>query len=139
VSVEFEVIGIPAPQGSKRHVGRGIMVESSKKLPPWRDAVASAARDVAADVGMLDGPLKLTVEFRLRMPASRPARVRRVGRAWHTVTPDLDKLVRSTCDALTTGGLIADDARICQLAASKVEVVDSWTGAVIAFSRLEAL
>lgn len=88
---------------------------------------------------MLDGPLKLTVEFRLRMPASRPARVRRVGRAWHTVTPDLDKLVRSTCDALTTGGLIADDARICQLAAEKIEVVDGWLGATITLTRLEEL
>ena len=139
MSVEFEVIGIPAPQGSKRHVGRGIMVESSKKLSPWRDAVALAARDVAADVGMLDGPLKLTVEFRLRMPASRPARVRRVGRAWASTKPDLSKLVRSTEDALTTGGLIRDDARICVLAVSKVEVWDGWSGAVISVNRLEAL
>ena len=26
--VEFEVVGLPAAQGSKRHVGNGVMVES---------------------------------------------------------------------------------------------------------------
>jgi len=30
------VLGIPAAQGSKKHVGRGILIESSKKVAPWR-------------------------------------------------------------------------------------------------------
>lgn len=41
--VEFFVPGRPAPQGSKRHVGHGIMVESSRDLGPWRERVALAA------------------------------------------------------------------------------------------------
>ena len=53
--VEFEVVGLPAAQGSKRHVGNGVMVESSKALKPWRSAVAEAARDIAADVGQVQG------------------------------------------------------------------------------------
>ena len=32
----FAVLGLPAPQGSKRHVGEGRMVESSKRVKPWR-------------------------------------------------------------------------------------------------------
>ena len=50
--VEFTVLGVPAPQGSKRHVGRGVLVESSNALGPWRDAVAWAARDAALRHGV---------------------------------------------------------------------------------------
>ena len=37
------VIGMPAPQGSKRHVGHGIMIENSKRVKPWRQDVREAA------------------------------------------------------------------------------------------------
>lgn len=47
--VEFTVLGVPAPQGSKRHVGRGVLVESSKALGPWRVARREAARQEASD------------------------------------------------------------------------------------------
>lgn len=42
--------GTPAPQGSKRHVGRGVMIESSKNLKPWREAVKYAALAAKPDV-----------------------------------------------------------------------------------------
>ena len=57
-ALTFRVYGTPAPQGSKRHVGRGVMVESSKKVAPWRqDVVAAAAagrtnREVAEASGV---------------------------------------------------------------------------------------
>lgn len=127
--VTFEVVGNPAAQGSKRHVGGGRMVEMAKGHAPWRAAVAAAARDVAPDVP-LDGPLTLDVEFRFPMPKSRARRLRDAGRAPKTTAPDLDKLVRAVGDALTAGGLITDDARITEVHASKVEVV-GWTGATI--------
>jgi Holliday junction resolvase RusA-like endonuclease len=37
------VHGNPAPQGSKRHVGGGVMVEMSKAVKPWREAIKHAA------------------------------------------------------------------------------------------------
>ena len=37
------VYGTAAPQGSKRHVGNGVMLESSKRLRPWRQDVRFAA------------------------------------------------------------------------------------------------
>jgi len=132
-AVEFEVIGLPAAQGSKRHVGNGVMVESSKKVAPWRDSVAGAARDIAERIGdsaPFDGPLDLDVTFRFPMPASRKAAVRSAGHAPKTTAPDLDKLIRAVGDALTTSGLIRDDARISTITAEKVEVV-GWTGAII--------
>jgi len=128
--VEFEVVGLPAAQGSKRHVGNGVMVETSKNLKPWRAAVAAAARDIAADVGQYDEPLHMEVCFRFPMPKSRRAAVRSLGIALKTTAPDLDKLIRSTGDALTTSGLIRDDALICSVHASKLEVV-GWSGAVV--------
>ena len=39
----IHVRGNPAPQGSKRHVGGGRLIESSKRLPAWRIAVQDAA------------------------------------------------------------------------------------------------
>jgi Holliday junction resolvase RusA-like endonuclease len=33
----------PAPQGSKTHVGKGVMIESCANVRPWRELVAQAA------------------------------------------------------------------------------------------------
>lgn len=133
--IEFDVAGLPAPQGSKRHVGRGVMVESSKAVAPWRATVAARALEVSRG-RTFDGPLRLTVNFRFRMPASRPKRVRSVGVAPKTTAPDLDKLLRAVGDALTESGLIRDDARICEVRATKHEVT-GWTGARIRIERLD--
>ena len=47
--ITITVYGMPGPQGSKRFVGtrggRGVMVESSAKVKPWREAVKHAARE----------------------------------------------------------------------------------------------
>jgi len=47
-AVEFFVAGAAAPPGSKRHVGGGRMIESSKALAPWRTQVAWEARAAMA-------------------------------------------------------------------------------------------
>lgn len=105
------VIGHPAPQGSKRHVGGGVMVESSRHVKPWRQDVVTAARD-AIRTPPLDGPLTVRMVFTLRKPVSAPKR----RRTWPDRTPDLSKLARSTEDALVTAGAITDDARIVEYA-----------------------
>lgn len=137
--IRFQVFGIPGPQGSKRHVGNGRLIESSKKVKPWRQDVAAAAIAAMKEQKIdapLNGPLDLTVFFRLPMPKSRPAAVRRSGAGWSWRKPDVDKLLRSTLDALTTSGLIADDARISRAIAVKVEVL-GWTGATITLKELD--
>ena len=55
--VEIRVYGIPRPQGSKRHVGRGIMVESSRHVGQWRNDVMSAAA-TAHRGAPITGPVK---------------------------------------------------------------------------------
>lgn len=128
--LRFEAIGLPGAQGSKRHVGRGVMVESSKKVGPWREAVANAARAAHCGHPPLDGPLSMEVVFRLPATSSWKAADRTRGWRWKDRTPDLDKLLRSTGDALTQAGVIADDARIVAVGACKVETA-GWTGAQI--------
>ena len=114
--ITFTVIGDPAPQGSKKHVGHGVMVESSKRVKPWREAVAAAAFAARNGQPPMDGPLSLTVTFWLPKPASLSRRVAALG---PFRKPDIDKLVRSTFDALATAGAIADDARVVRLVAEK--------------------
>jgi crossover junction endodeoxyribonuclease RusA len=110
------VYGSPAPQGSKKFVGiakttgRGIMVESSKKVKPWREDVKSAALAARNGAAPMDGPLIVRMIFTLPKPASAPKR----RRLFAMRKPDLSKLARSTEDALTDAGLIADDARIVE-------------------------
>lgn len=108
------VHGAPAPQGSKKFVGlakstgRGILVESSKKVKPWRQDVKAAAREIAAGHAPLDGNIVARMVFTLPKPASAPKR----RRTWPNKKPDVSKLCRSTEDALVDAGLILDDSRI---------------------------
>ena len=102
----FSVLGLPAPQGSKTHIGNGRMVESSKRVKPWRRQVAAAY--VQHDFGdVLIGPLALTVDFYLPRPKAHYGTGRNAGTlkdsapAEHLTMPDLDKLVRAVGDALT--------------------------------------
>lgn len=132
--MKITVVGTPAPQGSKSYKGRSksgkaIMVESSKKVGPWRETVVYAARqemDTLGDWALITDPVLLKVTFSLRRPTSHY----RTGRNSHLLResapsrpakyPDVSKLVRATEDALTTAGVYADDALIVDLNASKV-------------------
>lgn len=112
MTLEYTVIGEPAPQGSKRHVGKGILVEMSAKVKPWREAVIWAVREGPRVT--LTGPVYVHMDFFFRRPKSAPK-----SRIYPDRKPDLDKLARSTLDALVMGGAIEDDARVVRLTAWK--------------------
>lgn len=114
VGVRFEVSSRPAPQGSKKHVGNGVMVEMSKSLPAWRTAVARAAKTAWTYQEPMDCAVSVTVEFRILRPKKSKFGDYPAG------PPDLDKLQRSTGDALKASGVISDDSRIIRWDASKV-------------------
>jgi crossover junction endodeoxyribonuclease RusA len=118
--IRIVVLGMPGPQGSKRFVGasktgRGIMIESSAKVKPWRQDVKASAELVMDSRRPLDGPLVALVTFTIPKPSSAP----KSRRTWPCRKPDLSKLVRSTEDALTDAGVWADDARVVELVARK--------------------
>lgn len=134
-AVSFDVIGDPAPQGSKSRMPNGQLIEGRdsaqrERHHNWRNAVADAARDAMADEGIttpLDGPLSLQITFRFRRPKSWPKK--RLN--WHTSAPDIDKLVRSVGDSLTAAGLIVDDRLVCHLKARAIVIDTGATGATI--------
>lgn len=142
-SWSFHVVGDPAPQGSKSAKGyRGghiVLVESSKRVAPWRQSVVASALGAGP---CLDGPLVVGMIFALRRPAA--ARKRDVA---PYRTPDLSKLARSTEDAITNAGLWADDARVAVYAPlakafagwpapGAGDIIVPVTGAVVACSEL---
>lgn len=109
--VAFPVHGVPAPQGSKRAFvvnGRAVLTESSAKVKPWREAVVNAAVDAMNGREPLEGPVAVFVSFRLPRPKT-------VKRDLPSVRPDLDKLSRSTLDALTTAQVFKDDSQVCDM------------------------
>ncbi len=115
------ISGTPVQQGSKKHVGKGIMVEAAKGLKAWRRDVALVASECQQTVGTLDGFLILECDFFFKMPVSRPKLVREAGIWPKRTMPDGDKLLRSIGDSLTTSGLISDDARIFRYVGTKWE------------------
>ena len=128
MDVRFNVLGTPAGQGSKAfkgiHGGKAIMVESSKKLQPWRDAVLAAA--LQAMNGIPSEPLfRGAVAVHATFYFARPKAHFRTGRNCHllrdgaprfyqSTKPDIDKVLRATFDALTSAGVWVDDARVAE-------------------------
>ena len=123
---------IPAPQGSKSYKGmrngKPILAESSKKVAPWRYAVATAARSAMLAAGWmtLDCAVELAVIFYLPAPKTMPK-----GRTAPTTYPDLSKLVRSTEDALVAAKIVKDDARFIREVSEKEYAIGRPPGAWI--------
>ena len=113
-ALTFVVAGMaPAPMGSKRHVGKGVMIESSKNVKPWRYLVQQAA--VATNHPTISGPVSLSCVFLFPRPKSHyntKGILKSTAPSFHSVKPDGSKCLRSTEDALVDAGLLQDDARI---------------------------
>lgn len=129
--LHIDVVGTPAPQGSKRAFvvnGRPVMAESSKKVKPWRQDVKAAALEVIATLPgfqSIEGAVSVTAHFYLPRPQGHYGSGRNAGRlkdsapAFPAVKPDLDKLLRSTMDALGEAGCWRDDSRVVDVVAAK--------------------
>lgn len=116
------VPGKPAPQGSKRFLGirggKGISVESSKAVAPWRADVREKATAEMGDFFATFQPgTAVWVELRFVMPRPQSTPKRRTPPA--VKRPDLDKLARAVLDALSSAGVWCDDSQVTHLVASK--------------------
>jgi crossover junction endodeoxyribonuclease RusA len=147
-TLEIRVNGIPAPQGSKRHVGGGRMVEMSKAVGPWREAVRSETQRAIESWRPGKGlPINGTtcavgvhVIFTLIRPKShhRPDGSLRPGVPERPRTrPDVDKLTRAVLDGLTAGGAFEDDAQVVSLVAEKYYADGDPVGARIIVRLIE--
>ena len=109
-----------APQGSKKHVGNGIMVEVCKRVGTWKKAVGREARKVVKEI--IIEPVHVELVFWFRRPVSH---LNAKGEPKQSAPKypnrrqgDIDKLCRSTLDALTLSA-IADDSQVVSLHARK--------------------
>lgn len=119
------VFGRPAPQGSKQLGGAGQLLEQSAYLPAWRLAVKVAAYKAYQAAGIRHTSLPV-------FPAGTPVVIeqctfylaneqcRAEGTDLPLGTPDIDKLLRATLDAL--GGqrngsarVFADDSQVVRI------------------------
>ena len=118
------MLGKPAPQGSKRHVGKGIMVEASKRCKPWRQDVRHAALELLPDgwYAMMDKPILVSVTFVFARPKGhfRTNGELKPKAPMHCTARigDVDKLSRAVLDGLTEI-CFNDDAQVTSLIAQK--------------------
>jgi len=114
-TVKFDVSSRPVPQGSMRAFvvnNKPILTSTSKGLKDWRRLVMSEAQRHISE--HFDGPVAITLHFRLPKPKSAPKKRRTLP----DKRPDLDKLVRAVLDALTHVIMI-DDSQVVALTATK--------------------
>jgi Holliday junction resolvase RusA-like endonuclease len=154
-SIRVLVEGIPAPKGSFRISMRGRRTKSGKLRPTvrkdspatetWERLTGWAGRAAMTDQDMLTGKaLRVVAYFRMPRPdghyyaTGRNAGKLRDGKRWAAacVKPDIDKLLRSTFDALE--GIVYDqDSRIVSVEAHKGYVGPAETpGAVVTIQEL---
>ena len=133
--IEIRVYGRPAPQGSKRSLGNGVMIESSKRGKPWRQDVKLDSRDQYKGQPIA-GPVFVEITFYLPRPQAHYRTGKFAGQLKPTAPThstscaqgDIDKLVRSTLDGLSAkagGCVIQDDSLVVRLTCEKRYVTDT--------------
>jgi Holliday junction resolvase RusA-like endonuclease len=130
----IDVRGTPRPQGSIQAIKRkdgGIATKYASTVWAWRHQVQHAV--AAHDGEQFTEAVEVQLGFDLLRPQSHflPVNskrstpgVRPSAPCWPLVAPDLDKLVRCVCDAITDAGLWHDDAQVVSIRAAKRYVSD---------------
>lgn len=133
----LHVPGIAHPQGSKKHVGNGRIIESNPNIRKWRATLTAHAVAEMIHIDRRDGgqhfpytgPCTLIVAFHFPRPKHHyrsgkyADQLRAVAPRHMQVGPDLDKLVRAVGDALKDAGAITDDKQVNVIRAAK-----KWVG-----------
>lgn len=127
IDLEFIVYGTPGPQGSKSYKGTtasGIPMfsESSAKVKPWRQDVKFAALEAVKDQNPPHVAADCALAVHIHFTLPRPKSARKSPLLMPKKQPDVDKLVRSTFDAISEAGIWVDDSRVCELHTTKVYV-----------------
>jgi Holliday junction resolvase RusA-like endonuclease len=128
MTTTFFVPGTPVAKGSakafyNKKVARAFVVQDNAgKQKPWASLISFTAQE--AGCVLLDGPVSLSMEFRMPRPKahygtakSGPA-LKGNAPKWHTSRPDADKLTRCVMDALT-GVAYRDDSQVCSKTVDK--------------------
>lgn len=105
--------GKPAPQGSKRAVAKGVIIDANPRTKEWRAIVHDACRD-AMDAEPEFFRFEGAMWGRMIFSFDRPASVKRSKRPYPSISPDLGKLARATEDSLTSAGFWKDDGQVVE-------------------------
>ena len=102
-------------------------------MAQWRDDIRHTASAAFGERPPFAGPVRLFAEFSLQPPASIP----KYKRGWlpHSKKPDVDKLLRALCDALT-GIVWVDDSQVSVCALNKGYAWDGITGVVVSIEPI---
>lgn len=142
-ALALDVIGTPAPQGSHRGFvvnGRAVITQDNKKTKPWRQDVKATALSELATLTPwtpYDGPVEVQITFRMPRPryhygTGRNAnQLKATAPAFVDKKPDIDKLTRSTLDALTEAGVWRDDSQVASMVLTKEYATNQQPGAHI--------
>jgi crossover junction endodeoxyribonuclease RusA len=120
--ITYEIEGIPRPQGSKRHIGGGVMLESSKYVANWRAYAKLKAVEAMRTVQRIEKPhgVQLEVAFVFDRPLKHFTKkgLRSEAPKYYTIVPDADKVLRALLDSMS-GVVFGDDSQVCVLSVSK--------------------
>jgi Holliday junction resolvase RusA-like endonuclease len=152
--IVIDVLGTPAPKGSSRafinkKTGAAIVAPSGSqtnkdKLANWNSAVRAAAAEFVGDIEappFVKVPISVFIMFRMaRLPShwgsgKNAGRLKPSAPKYPSGKPDIDKLARTTLDALT-GIVFDDDSRIAKLKLDKVYAAPGEEGACITVEAL---
>lgn len=118
------------------------MVESSRAVGPWREAVRGECQRAATVP--IPGPVAVVITFWMPRPRSHYGTGRNAGMLKPSAPAypdgrknDIDKLARSTLDGLTMGGAYWDDGQVVRLLVYKEFAADEGPGAQVSVLSLE--
>ena len=122
-ALEFSMVGDPRGKGRPRAVARRIgtkviaSVYTDAKTKRYEGSVKSVARKAMGDRQPLDGPLSVSLRFRLAIPKSTPKYMRASylsGESAYFGAFDIDNLVKGVMDLYGT-----DDGHVSALRVTK--------------------
>ena len=121
--ISFVVYSRAAPQGSKKSLGNGIMVESSRRVKPFRQDVRFAALDHIPSGWPMDAPMRASYRFHFKRPQSHltsKGNLTKSAPSYPTgrMVGDVEKLARAVSDALT-GVAFTDDSQVIEMQLAK--------------------
>lgn len=120
LEVSFVVFGKSQPRGSKTvHVtktGKRVYRDANPKSYPWMSDVAKAAAEAMGGRPLLEGPLRIDLDFYLARPQAHfgsgknSGALKRSAPTRPITKPDVPKLSRGTVDAMK-GIVFRDDSQ----------------------------
>ena len=116
---QFFVPGIPAPDPRVKAFSRGRHAGVYKPKGAWQEwAKRVALMTGAAPKPAHDGPVRMSIEYRMPRPKSLPKKFADGSYCWRK--PDVDNMEKLVLDVLKKRGWFTDDGRVADVAHRKV-------------------